>query len=432
MLDLKTVRDNPDGLRKALTDRGEDLAIIKEVLFLDERRRRQLQGVEKHRADQRTLSKEIGGLQGQKDKSPAAEAEIRNRISSMKGLSDEITNEEQELKVLDDNLRSRLLEIPNIPDASVPVGKTSADNVVARDYGEPRKFSFTPKPHWVLGEKLGIIDFERGVKISGTRFYVLRGLGARLERALIAFMIDLHVREHGFTEMYLPFMVKKECLYGSGNLPKFGDNLYHDAEEDFWWVPTAEVPLTNLHRDEILEPGVLPLRYVAYSPCFRREKMAAGKETRGIKRGHQFDKVEMYIYSEPDYSFQELETMVSAAEDVLRKLELPYRVLKLCTGDLGFASAKTYDLEVWAPGVNEWLEVSSCSNCTDFQARRCNIRYRPEPNAKPLFPHTLNGSGLALPRVVIGILENYQREDGKVAVPSALQPYLGTDLIGKA
>ena len=429
MLDIKFIRENPDRVRDALRKRGEDLSVIDDILALDERRRRQLQGVETHRADQRTLSKAIGKLQQDKNKTSAAVAKVQEMIGNMRNLSDEITNEEQELGVLEDNLRTRMLEIPNLPDQSVPEGKNSEDNLIVRTWGEPRKFPFTPKPHWEIGEKLRIIDFERGVKISGTRFYVLRGLGARLERALIAFMIDLHVREHGYTEMYLPFMVKKEALIGSGNLPKFGDNLYHDVSDDFWWVPTAEVPLTNLHRDEILEPGTLPLHYVAYTPCFRREKMAAGKETRGIKRGHQFDKVEMYVYSEPEYSFQELENMVSAAEDVLHKLELPYRVLQLCTGDMGFASAKTYDLEVWASGCNEWLEVSSCSNCTDFQARRTNIRYRPQRNAKPMFPHTLNGSGLALPRVVIGLLENFQNEDGTVSVPCALTPYMGTDLI---
>ena len=427
MLDIKFIRENPDRVRDALRKRGEDLSVIDDVLALDERRRKQLQGVETHRADQRVLSKAIGKLQ--QNKAPAGVAKVQEMIGNMRNLSDEITNEEQELRVTEDNLRTRMLEIPNLPDQSVPEGKNSADNLIVRTWGEPRKFPFTPRPHWEIGEKLRIIDFERGVKISGTRFYVLRGLGARLERALIAFMIDLHVREHGYTEMYLPFMVKKESLIGSGNLPKFGDNLYHDVSDDFWWVPTAEVPLTNLHRDEILEPGTLPLHYVAYTPCFLREKMAAGKETRGIKRGHQFDKVEMYVYSEPEHSFQELENMVSAAEDVLHKLELPYRVLQLCTGDMGFASAKTYDLELWASGCNEWLEVSSCSNCTDFQARRTNIRYRPQQNARPMFPHTLNGSGLALPRVVIGLLENFQNEDGTVSVPCALTPYLGTDLI---
>jgi seryl-tRNA synthetase len=276
---------------------------------------------------------------------------------------------------------------------------------------------------------LGIIDFARGAKIAGTRFYVLCGLGAHLQRALISFMLDLHIREHGYTEIYPPFMVKRECMVGSGNLPKFADNLYHDEEDDFWFVPTAEVPLTNLHRDEILPPGTLPLYYVAYTACFRREKMSAGKDTRGIKRGHQFDKVELYKFVEPESSDQELERMADNAEEVCRRLGIPYRVLELCTGDLGFASTKSYDIEMWAPGCGEWLEASSCSNCGDFQARRANIRFRPEPGAGPCFVHTLNGSGLALPRVLIALLENYQQSDGSIILPEALRPYAGFGVI---
>ncbi|MEW6033497.1 MAG: serine--tRNA ligase [Chloroflexota bacterium] len=429
MIDVKLVRETPDVLRQALEKRGEKAAIVDDILSLDQQRRKLLQVVEGQRAEQRRLSKEIGKLQQQEQKAPQLESEMQGMIAKMRLLSDEVASDERELTALEEKLRPLLLEVPNIPDPAVLAGHSSEDNIVVRAWGRPQEFPFTPRPHWELGEKLGIIDFERGVKLSGTRFYVLKGLGARLERSLISFMIDLHVREHGYTEVYTPFMVKKECLFASGNLPKFGDNLYHDAEEDFWWVPTAEVPLTNLHRDEILEPGTLPLHYVAYTPCFRREKAAAGKETRGLKRGHQFDKVEMYIFAEPEYSNQELENMIAAAEDICRKLELSYRVVQLCTGDLGFASAKTYDLEVWAPGCAEWLEVSSCSNCTDFQARRANIRYRPGPGAKPNLVHTLNGSGLALPRIVIALLENRQREDGTISVPCALQPYLGTDVI---
>jgi seryl-tRNA synthetase len=293
-----------------------------------------------------------------------------------------------------------------------------------RAWGKPREFSFKPLPHWELGEKLGIIDFQRGVKLSGTRFYVLKGLGARLQRALISFMLDVHVNEHGYKEIYPPFMVKRECMVGSGNLPKFGDNLYHDEEDDFWFIPTAEVPLTNLHRDEILSADSLPIYYVAYTPCFRREKMSAGTDTRGIKRGHQFDKVELYKITGPGSSDEELEKLVADAEDICRKLAIPYRMVQLCTGDLGFAACKTYDIEMWAPGCAEWLEVSSCSNCGDFQARRANIRYRPEPGAKSEFVHTLNGSGLALPRVLIAVLENYQQADGTVLIPEVLEPYL--------
>ena len=276
---------------------------------------------------------------------------------------------------------------------------------------------------------MGIIDFDRGVKLSGSRFYVLKGLGARLQRALISFMLDLHSLEHGYREVYLPFMVKRETMVGSGNLPKFADNLYHDDEDDLWFVPTAEVPITNLHRDEIIPPGVLPIHYVAYTACFRREKMSAGKDTRGLKRGHQFDKVELYKFTEPDTSDEELEKLTANAEQVCQKLGLPYRVLRLCTAELGFASAKSYDIEMWAPGCEEWLEVSSCSSCNDFQARRANIRYRPSPGAKPQFPHTLNGSGLALPRVMIAIIENYQQADGSILVPDVLQSYVGQKVI---
>ena len=286
-----------------------------------------------------------------------------------------------------------------------------------------------PSPHWELGEQLGIIDFQRGVKLSGSRFFILTGMGAKLERAIINWMLDLHTTEHGYKEIYVPAMVKREVMEGSGNLPKFSSNLYHDDEDDLWLIPTAEVPLTNIHRDEILPQGTLPLCYTAYTPCFRREKAAAGRDTRGIKRVHQFDKVEMYKFVEPETSEAELAKMLADAEDVCRQLELPYRVLELCAGDMGFASAKSYDLEMWAPGCGEWLEVSSCSNCTDFQARRANVRYRPEPGARPAYTHTLNGSGLALPRVVISILENYQQKDGSVIIPEVLRPYTRYDVI---
>jgi len=350
-------------------------------------------------------------------------------IAEMRQVGDQIKALEEQASRLAEELTDLLLRVPNLPQDSVPVGKDSADNVVVRTWGEPRRFDFTPRPHWELGESLGIIDFERGVKLSGTRFYVLKGLGARLQRALIDFMLDLHVKEHGYLETYPPAMVKRECAVGSGNLPKFEDHLYHDAEEDFWFVPTAEVPLTNLYRDEIIEPGKLPLYHVAHTPCFRREKMSAGKDVRGIKRGHQFEKVELYKFCEPQHSNEELEKMVNDATAVAERLGLPYRLLALCTGDIGFASSKSYDIEIWAPGCGEWLEVSSCSNCLDFQARRANIRYRPEPGAKPQFVHTLNGSGLALPRVIIGVMENYQQADGTIVVPEALRPYMGVDVI---
>ena len=324
---------------------------------------------------------------------------------------------EKEVRSLDEQLEELLLQVPNIPQPAVPVGKDEGDNVVVRSWGELPSFDFQPAPHWKLEESLDIIDFERGVKLSGSRFYVLKGLGARLQRALISFML------------YPPFMVTRECMVGSSNLPKFADNLYHHEEDDFWFVPTAEVSITNLHRNEIITPGILPIYYVAYTACFRREKMSAGKDTRGIKRGHQFDKVELYKFTDPATSNEELEKLVSDAEQVCQKLGLPYRIKQLCTADLGFAAAKAYDIEMWAAGCGEWLEVSTCSNCGDFQARRANIRYRPSPGSKPQFVHTLNGSGLALPRVLIAIIENYQQTDGSISIPEVLQPFVGERVI---
>ncbi len=418
MLSIQFIRQNPELVRESLAKRGETSG-LDEVLRLDEERRRLIQEAESLRARKKQASKDIAKM---KDKPPELLAEMRDVGDSIKSTEAEVERIEGELKEL-------LLRIPNLVHPSVPVGKDSSDNVVVREWGEPKKFNFTPLAHWDIGPKLGIIDFERGVKISGTRFYVLKELGARLQRALIAFMLDLHTKQHGYKEIYPPYMVKRECMVGSGNLPKFADNLYHDEEDDLWFVPTAEVPLTNLHRDEILEPGVLPFYYVAYTACFRREKMSAGKDTRGIKRGHQFDKVELYKFVEAEKSEEELERMVKDASEVCEKLGLPYRIVQLCSGDLGFAATKSYDIESWAPGCEEWLEVSSCSNCGDFQARRANIRYRPQPNAKPEFVHTLNGSGLALPRILISVLENYQQADGSVVVPEVLRPFVGTDVI---
>ena len=418
MLSLQFIRENPDQVREALQKR-QFSEPIDGVLALDERRRSLLAEVETLRARRNEVSKQIGKMD---EKPPQLIEEVRQIGGRIKTL-------DEQLKAIEEQLNDLLLRLPNIPHPSVPVGRDERDNVVVRSWGEARKFDFSPRPHWELGESLGIIDFERGVKLSGSRFYVLQRLGARLQRALISFMLDLHVNEHGYTEMYPPFMVKRECMVGSGNLPKFADNLYHDEEDDFWFVPTAEVPLTNLHRDEILPSATLPLYYVAYTPCFRREKMSAGKDTRGIKRGHQFDKVELYKFMAPESSNEELEKMVDDAEEVCRRLGVPYRVLELCTGDLGFASTKSYDIEMWAPGCGEWLEVSSCSNCGDFQARRANIRFRPQNGAKPQFVHTLNGSGLALPRVLISLLENYQQGDGSVLVPEALRPYTAFEVI---
>ncbi len=412
MLDLKFVRENIEVVRQSLANRN-DKAPLDQFLELDVQRRQKIGELEALRHTRKEAGKE------RKPVSPEEGRALRNQI---KDLEDEVKN-------LDNKLTELLLQIPNIPDSSVPVGKDENDNVMVRTWGEPRKFDFQPKPHWELGESLGIIDFDRGVKLSGTRFYVLKGLGARLQRALIAFMLDLHTKENGYQEIYPPWMVKRECMVGSGNLPKFADNLYHDDVDDMWFVPTAEVPLTNLYRDEILQPGTLPIYHVAYTACFRREKMSAGKDTRGIKRGHQFDKVELYKFVEPETSLQELEKLRDNAEEVCRRLGLPYRIKLLCTAEMSFASIKTYDIEVWAAGCQEWLEASSCSDCGDFQARRSNIRYRPDAESKPQFPHTLNGSGLALPRILIAVLENNQQADGSILIPEVLQPFMGGKVI---
>ncbi len=418
MLSLQFIRENPDLVRDALEKR-HDSAPIDEILSLDKQRRNLLAEVEALRARRNEVSKEIGKTG---EKPPQL-------IEEMRHIGEQIKTLDEQVKSTDERLNDLLLRVPNIPHPSVPEGMGESENRIVRSWGEARKFDFKPLPHWELGEKLGIIDFERGVKLSGTRFYVLKGLGAHLQRALISFMLDLHILEHGYIEIYPPFMVKQECMVGSGNLPKFADNLYHDEEDDLWFVPTAEVPLTNLHRDEVLHPGTMPLYYAAYTACFRREKMSAGKDTRGIKRGHQFDKVELYKFATPDSSEEELGKMVSDAEEVCQRLGIPYRVLQLCTGDLGFASTKSYDIEMWAPGCEEWLEVSSCSNCGDFQARRANIRFRPKQGARLQFVHTLNGSGLALPRVLIAVMENYQQPDGSIAIPQALHPYTRFEVI---
>jgi len=416
VLGLRLIRDNLELVNDAMARRGF-AAPVGEIVRLDDERRRLLQEVESLKAKRNEVSRQIAAMED-RSAAEALKAEMRRVGERIKALDVETAAVEEKLNAL-------LLEVPNLPHASVPIGKDERENVVVRTWGQPRKLDFEPLPHWEIGERLDIIDFERGVKMSGTRFYLLRGLGARLQRALIAWMLDLHVNEHGYQEIYPPFVVKEECLVGAAQLPKFRDNLYHDVEDDVWMVPTAEVPLTNLHRDEILDATALPRRYVAYTPCFRREKMSAGRDVRGIKRGHQFDKVEMYKFTRPQDSYHELEKLVDNAEEVCRRLEIAYRVVEVCTGDLGFSTTKTYDVEMWAPGCGEWLEVSSCSNCEEFQARRANTRYRPTPTARPEFVHTLNGSGLALPRTVIAVLENYQQADGSVLVPEVLRPYMG-------
>ncbi len=354
--------------------------------------------------------------------------ERQQKIDEMSAVNARIKELEEMLRATEDQLDQHMYLVPNLPHESVPVGIDESENKIIRQEGEPKgekEFGFSPQPHWDLGPALGVLDFERGVKLSGSRFYLLRGMGARLQRALIQWMLEVHVREHGYTEIYPPALVREECMWGAGQLPKFRDNIYHDAEEDLWMVGTAEIPLTNIHRDEILEIEELPKKYVAYSPCFRREKFSAGRDVRGIKRGHQFDKVEMYHFTTPERSYDELEQLVGNAEAICRALEIPYRVVQMVTGDLGFTASKKYDLELWAPGCGEWLEVSSCSNCESFQARRANIRYRPDADARPVHVHTLNGSGLALPRVLIAILENNQQADGSVVIPEVLRPWMG-------
>jgi seryl-tRNA synthetase len=418
VIDIRLLRENPDEVRAAYARLGGDIdlgpVILQDALLRDLKNESQTM-----QAEQNRLSKEIGKAAPgeEREKAKAASAAIKAKIEGMQG----------QLEAAEAKLDEILLNLPNLPHPSVPVGKDDSENKVVREEGKKRAYDFQPQPHWDLGTKLGIIDFERGVKISGSRFYVLKSWGARLQRALITYMLDLHTQKHGYVEIYPPYMVRKECLVGTGNLPKFGENLYRDAEEDFWWVPTAEVPVTNLYREEILDAAALPIRHVAFTACFRREQMAAGRDTRGIKRGHQFDKVELVKFVRPEGSMDELTSLLSDAEDVLKGLELPYRVVQMCTGDLSFSAMAKFDLELWAPGCNEWLEVSSCSNFGDFQARRAKIRFKDsaDKGAKSRFVHTLNGSGLALPRTLIGILETYQRADGKIDVPAALRPYLG-------
>jgi len=418
MLEARYIYEHFEEVKQAI-QKLNTTAPVEEIYSLYSRRKELLYEVEQLKNKRNIASQEVPKIKDPQEK--------KEKLNSLKELSNQIKTLDQKLNVVEEKLKELLLLVPNLPHPSVPVGKDESENIVISSWGKPREFGFTPLPHWELGEMWDIIDFERGVKISGTRFYILKGWGAKLQRALINWMLDIHITEHGYKEIYPPCMVKEECLLGTGNLPKFSENLYRDWEENIWWIPTAEVPLTNLHRDEILEPEInpLPIYYVAYTPCFRREKMSAGRETRGIKRGHQFDKVELVKFVEPEKSMEELDKLIEDAGDILKKLNLPFRVVQMCTGDLSFTAAIKYDLEVWAPGCGEWLEVSSCSNFMDFQARRANIRYRPYPKAKPRLVHTLNGSGLALPRLVIALLETYQQEDCTITLPEVLLPYMG-------
>lgn len=416
MLDIQLFRENPDLVRQSLVKRHQDPAVVDDVIELDEKRRSLLQQVENLRAEKNQASKTIGKTKDPDDR--------QEKIAAMQALGEQQDILESELKEIEPALTALLSTFPNLVDERVPEGADDSENLVTKTVGEKPAFDFEPRPHWDLGPALGILDFERGTKLSGTRFYILNGLGARLQRALISFMLDTHIK-NGYQERYTPFMVKEEIVYASGQLPKFAGNLYHDHEDDFWWVPTAEVSLTGLHKDEILDESDLPISYTAYTPCFRREKISAGRDVRGIKRGHQFDKVEMYIYCRPEDSEKQFERMVADAEGICQALGFTYRVNNLCTGDLGFAAAYTSDIDVWAGGCGEWLEVSSTSNTRDFQARRAAIRYRPEDAKGTRYVHTLNGSGLALPRVMIAILENNQQKDGSVLIPPVLRPWMG-------
>ena len=409
MLPMSFVREHADAIRDNLRKRNAD-APLDEILELDRRRRE--------------LDAETNALRAERNRVSRAGKPDEATRSRMRDIGDRIAAIEKELQPIDEALREKLLYLPNMVDRSTPVGPDESHDVIVGSWGEPRTFAFQSKPHWELGERLGILDLPRGVKLAGSRFYVLRGAGAALQRALIAWMLDHKVREHGFVELYPPFLAKEEVLVGSGALPKLRDAVFKAEGEDLFMIPTAEVQLLSYYRDEVLDAAELPLRLVGYTACFRNEKISAGKDVRGIKRGFEFDKVEMFVYCKPEESPAEFELLVKLASEVLERLELPYRRKELCSGGMAFQAARAMDLDVWAPGVEEWLEVSSVSNCTDFQSHRVNVRMRRSRGSKPEPLHTLNGSGLALPRLVIAILENYQREDGSVVVPTVLRPYL--------
>ena len=418
MIDIDLIREHPEILEDAAAKRGIDIPVF-EAADLDKRRRLTIVEIDNLRAKRNDVSRELGRL----EEKPA---ELIQDMREVGGRIKQLEEEERDIAI---KLESILMNIPNLPAETVPIGDDEDGNVVVRTIGEKPKFDFEVKPHWQIGEDLGIIDIQSGVKLAQSRFYVLRGKGAALQRALIQWMLNLHTLENGYSELYLPYMVNRETVTGSSHLPHFEENMYHDAEDDLFMVPTAEAPVTGMFRQEIIDYAELPMRFVSHTPCWRREKFSAGRDTRGIKRVHQFDKVEMYKFVEPDVSYDELELLVRDAEDVCEKLGIPHRVLELCSGDLGFAASKSYDVEMWGPGTEEWLEVSSCSNCTDFQSRRASIRYRPDKGGRPRFLHTLNGSGLAIPRVLIAIMENFQRADGSVLIPEVLRSYTGFDVI---
>ncbi len=416
MLDMKFIRDNLDEAEQRLRTRG-GASYLDGFRELDDQRRNLLLVNETLKAERNRVSDDIGRV---KDKS-----QVQDQILEMRAVSQKIKEQDEELKQLEEKLQSFLLTIPNLPHATTPVGTSESDNVQVRVWGEPQTPAFAAKPHWEIGEELGILDFERGAKITGARFTLYRGAGARLERALINFMLDLHTDQHGYQEVLPPFMVNRDSMTGTGQLPKFEEDLFKMTDPEFFLIPTAEVPVTNIHRAEILKRTDLPISYTAYTPCFRREAGSYGKDTRGLIRQHQFNKVELVKFVHPSESDAELEKLTGHAEKVLQLLELPYRVMALCSGDIGFSAAKTYDLEVWLPGQSCYREISSCSTFGDFQARRASIRFREDEKAKPEFVHTLNGSGLAVGRTLVAILENYQQEDGSVLIPAALRPYMG-------
>ncbi|ERM91265.1 serine--tRNA ligase [Caldanaerobacter subterraneus] len=423
MLDIKFIRSNPDVVRRAIELKGEK-ADLDRLLLLDEKRREMLVELEALKNKRNTESDNIARLK--REGKDASEL-----IAQMKELSDKIKDMEQELREIEEEMEKILWTIPNIPHESVPIGESDEDNVEVRRWGEPRKFDFEPKPHWEIGEALGILDFEAASRVTGSRFVFYKGLGARLERALINFMLDLHIEKHGYKEVFPPFLVHRRSMFGTGQLPKFEEDAFKVEGTDYFLIPTAEVPVTNLYRETIIDGEQLPIYHCAYSACFRQEAGAAGRDTRGLIRQHQFDKVELVKFTEPDKSYEELEKMTRDAEEVLQALGLPYRVVAICTGDLGFTASKKYDIEVWMPSYGRYVEISSCSNCEDFQARRANIRYRPKGGGKLQYVHTLNGSGVAVGRTFAAILENYQQEDGTVVVPEVLRPYMKVDVIRK-
>lgn len=424
MLDIKLVRNDPEKVRAGMAKRGAQVP-LDQFINLDGERRRKLSEVEQLKNKRNTVSKEVGRLKSQGQ-------DATELIQEMQDVGGKIQELDQAIRAIEEQLDQILMVIPNIPHESVPVGKDETGNLQVRSWGEPRQFDFQPKTHDEVGTGLGIMDFERAAKISGARFVVMAGWGARLERALFNFMLDLHTSEHGYQEIFPPFLVNRASMTGTGQLPKFEEDMFKCTPGDLYLIPTAEVPVTNLHRDEILNSEQLPIKYAAYTACFRAEAGSAGRDTKGIIRQHQFNKVELVKFTKPEESYGEHEKLVKDAEDVLQRLGLSYRVMLLCSGDQGFSAAKCYDLEVWLPSFNAYREISSCSNFEDFQARRANIRYRPAPGAKPEFVHTLNGSGVAVGRTVAAILENYQNEDGSVTVPEALRPYMGVDKLTTA